>query len=221
MNRTNSVTMPSGRSGRSAKLPAQRDADATRSRILEAGKKHFSQNSYEGVGVREIAADAAVDPALISRYFGSKEGLFQEIAQHAFGADEFIADGIEELPERVIRILIGQIDLGGWRGGYDPLRFLLSSIGSPTAGPILAKNLERDFLAPLSASLVGRNRRERAAILAGQIIGFAVMRIVLSTSGDDPAGNAASCRLLAEVLAACIAPDRGSVAKSKPRKSAG
>src|ERR1700742_3098044 len=171
MNRTNPVTMPSGRSGRSAKLPAQRDADATRSRILEAAKRHFSQNSYEGVGVREIAADAAVDPALISRYFGSKEGLFHEIAEHAFGADKFLAGGIEGLPERVIQMLTGEVDLGDWRGGYDPLRFLLSSIGSPTAGPILAKYLERDFLVPLSSSLGGRNSRERAMILAGQIIG--------------------------------------------------
>ncbi|HVX78244.1 MAG TPA: TetR family transcriptional regulator [Bradyrhizobium sp.] len=199
----------------------QRDADATRSRILEAAKKHFSQNSYEGVGVREIAADAAVDPALISRYFGSKEGLFREIAGQAFGAGKFLADGIEELPARVIRILTGEVDLGDWRGGYDPLRFLLSSIGSPTAGPILAKYLERDFLAPLSSSLGGRNRRERAAILAGQIIGFAVMRIVLSISGSDPAEKAASRRVLAEALATCIAPDREPNGKSRSRKPAG
>jgi AcrR family transcriptional regulator len=208
--------MPAGRSAKS--LP-QRDAEATRFRILEAAKKHFSQNSYEGVGVREIAADAAVDPALISRYFGSKEGLFHEIAELAFGADKFLAGGIEGLPERVIQMLTGEVDLGDWRGGYDPLRFLLSSIGSPTAGPILATYLERDFLVPLSSSLGGRNRRERAMVLAGQIIGFAVMRIALSTSGDDPAGNAASRRALAEVLVTCIAPEPR--AKSRSRKSAG
>ena len=37
------------------------------------------------VGVREIGAAAGLNPALINLYFGSKAGLFREIARDAFG----------------------------------------------------------------------------------------------------------------------------------------
>src|SRR5262249_48062275 len=77
-----------------------RDRDASRARMFEAAKIRFSQNTYEGVGVRDIAADAGVDPSLVIRVFGSKEALFREIASQAFGADEFLKDGIDELPSR-------------------------------------------------------------------------------------------------------------------------
>src|SRR4051794_27039072 len=57
-------------------LPRKRDADATRAAILDAAKEHFARSSYEGVYLRDIAAEAGVDAALINRYFGGKDGLF-------------------------------------------------------------------------------------------------------------------------------------------------
>jgi len=67
-----------------------RDAAGTRARILEAAKLRFCQRSYEQVGVREIAADANVDAALVNRYFGTKEELFAEISKGVFNAADFI-----------------------------------------------------------------------------------------------------------------------------------
>src|SRR5262249_32545778 len=74
-----------GRLGRQAvardngkNTPRHRDAVATRKTILDAATLRFSQDSYDRVGLREIALDAGVDAALILRYFGSKEGLLKE-----------------------------------------------------------------------------------------------------------------------------------------------
>ncbi len=50
--------------------------------ILSTAMKLFSQKGFEGASVREIAADAAVNPAMISYYFGSKENLFQKLVEH-------------------------------------------------------------------------------------------------------------------------------------------
>src|SRR3546814_12999364 len=57
----------------------KRDAAATRAAILAAARERFLRESYDSVGLREIAGDAGVDVALISRYFGGKEGLFREV----------------------------------------------------------------------------------------------------------------------------------------------
>jgi Transcriptional regulator len=54
-----------------------RDARATRALLLAAALRRFTQDGYDTTTVRQIAEDAGVNVALISRYFGSKEGLFE------------------------------------------------------------------------------------------------------------------------------------------------
>jgi hypothetical protein len=38
-------------------------------------------------------------------------------------------------------MLFEEVNTDAWRTGYDPLRFLLASIGGPIAGPILTAAL--------------------------------------------------------------------------------
>ena len=47
-----------------------RNAAATRAAILQAARRRFAREGYDQTGLREVAADAGVDAALISRYFG-------------------------------------------------------------------------------------------------------------------------------------------------------
>src|SRR3954465_4431432 len=55
-----------------------RNAAATRQAILDSARRHFAREGYDNVGLREIAGDAGVDPALVCRYFGGKEQLLRE-----------------------------------------------------------------------------------------------------------------------------------------------
>lgn len=167
------------------KETSPRDAEASRARILEAAKIRFSQNSYEGVGVREIAADAGVDASLVMRYFGSKEALFREIAAQAFDTADVLGSDAAALPERTAETLMGKIGGENWRTGYDPLRLLLGSIGSPTAGPILAEHLDQDFVRPIAETLAGEGAQERGAMIAAEILGFALIRLVLAHRETD------------------------------------
>src|SRR3546814_8975833 len=57
----------------------KRDAAATRAAILAAARERFLRESYDSVGLRDIAGGAGVDVALVGRYFGGKEGLFREV----------------------------------------------------------------------------------------------------------------------------------------------
>lgn len=52
-----------------------RNAELTRKELLAAASLRFSLNGYDGTSIRDVARDVDVNVALISRYFGSKEGL--------------------------------------------------------------------------------------------------------------------------------------------------
>jgi len=189
------------------KYPANRDADATRARILKAARLLFSRNSYDGVGIREIAAEAGTDPALPIRYFGSKEGLLREVAARAFGTEDFFNGDVSSLPEVAAGHLLGELNELTWRTGYDPFRLLLFSLGSETAGPILAEYLDKDFITPLAAALKGKLARERAVMLAAHILGLALTRVALSSRGGERLQKKVLHALLVKSLQAAIAPE--------------
>src|SRR2546421_8360402 len=62
----------------SQKVIRSRNAAETRAALLAAARIRFARDGYEATNLRDIAADVGVNVALISRYFGSKEGLFFE-----------------------------------------------------------------------------------------------------------------------------------------------
>ena len=48
-------------------------------RILEAAEKLFFERGYEATGIRDIAAAAGVNSAMIHYYFGGKRNLYKEL----------------------------------------------------------------------------------------------------------------------------------------------
>jgi AcrR family transcriptional regulator len=57
----------------------QRDAERSRARLLEAALEEFAAKGFAGARVADIAARAGLNTQLVSYYFGSKEGLYQEL----------------------------------------------------------------------------------------------------------------------------------------------
>ena len=57
---------------------------ATRAAILEAAKKLFAAKGFDAATVRDICNEAGVNIALVSRYFGSKSGLYTEVCRSLF-----------------------------------------------------------------------------------------------------------------------------------------
>ncbi|MBC7437718.1 MAG: TetR/AcrR family transcriptional regulator [Bdellovibrionales bacterium] len=54
-------------------------AATTRKRLVDAATELFIQKGFRGVSIREIAERADTNSALISYYFGDKEGLFKQV----------------------------------------------------------------------------------------------------------------------------------------------
>lgn len=50
--------------------------------IMEAAIRLFANQGFEGTSIREIAAEADVNVAMINYYFGSKDKLFENIVEY-------------------------------------------------------------------------------------------------------------------------------------------
>src|SRR3712207_581702 len=95
---------------------ARRTATDTRERIRSAASTLFRQQGYAGTSVREIAALAEVDPAVVIRHFGAKQVLFLE-TMHVTLDDEPLFDvPLESLGRRFIEVLLDSDD--DVRGAY-------------------------------------------------------------------------------------------------------
>jgi AcrR family transcriptional regulator len=174
-------------------------AAESRARILAAARAAFTRAGYDTVGVREIAAAAGVDPAMVPRLFGSKETLFSEIAHGAFSLEPAFEGPVEGLGERIARHLLGPIPKADPEA-FDEFQFLLRSVGSPVAAPILSVALHADFIRPLSKRMSGADAEARAALITAYVLGFAVLRAAIGS----PAIDAASPGLIEKRLGAAI-----------------
>jgi AcrR family transcriptional regulator len=56
-----------------------RDAEATKRRLLDAATREFAEHGIAGARVDRIAADARANKAQIYHYFGSKDALFDAV----------------------------------------------------------------------------------------------------------------------------------------------
>src|SRR4051812_47981763 len=115
-----------------------RNAAATRQAILASARRHFAREGFDNVGLREIAGEAGVDPALVSRYFGGKEALFKEAVR---GEDQDLMRGIgrDDLAGHFADLLIEkEVDgCGSSDDKTERLLILLRSASSPKAAQII------------------------------------------------------------------------------------
>lgn len=61
-----------------------RDAELTRTTILDAAEEEFAQNGLAGARTDAIAAKTGVTKAMIYYYFASKEALYEAVLERAF-----------------------------------------------------------------------------------------------------------------------------------------
>lgn len=164
-----------GRRGRRAGAPD------TRRDVLEVARRRFLAEGYKAVTLRSIAAEAGIDVALISYFFGSKKGLFgAAMALTANPAEMFALalDGdVQGLPERVLRILLATWD-NPVSGG--PLQGMLrNALEDEAVGLLVRQALERELVDKRADRLGGRDARRRAVAFTVQLAGVIFTRHVL------------------------------------------
>lgn len=67
-------------------LSRTRDAQATRAAILDAAEGLFAEHGFDATPLAQVARSAGVTKSLIHHHFGSKEQLWQAVADRRFEA---------------------------------------------------------------------------------------------------------------------------------------
>ena len=158
-----------------------RNAAATRAAIIEAASALFSRDGYDQVGVREIAADAGIDPALVNRYFGSKEGLLVAVLESLVDKSHELQMPPGELGPAVARRIL----LREGQRSQDQLNAIDMAIrsNSPNARAVVRDDVKARFVAPIAERLGGGPDAEaRAHLFSAIMMGVGVMRGLLGES---------------------------------------
>jgi AcrR family transcriptional regulator len=133
----------------------------------------------DGATVRAVARRAGVDPAMVRHWFGSREGLLAAVVEIPVDPARLLAallDGPrEELGARLVRTF-----LGVWDGHPEQMTALVRSVTvNERWAEVVRGFLTRAVLGPLVGHL-GVDRADlRAALCASQLMGLALVRLVL------------------------------------------
>lgn len=177
--------------------PRPRNAEATRSAILDAARERFARESYDDVGLRDIAGHVGVDAALVSRYFGSKEELFETVIDSCGKGGELMSGDRATFGQRVARDVIfepkSETKLMG-------LMIMLRSISSTKAMEVVQRNANTRFHGPFADWVGGPDGAVRARLAAGFIMGMAISRDITGGYSLTPE----ECEQMVERMAAIL-----------------
>ena len=171
--------------------PRPRNAEATRAAILEAARERFARESYDDVGMRDIARDVGVDAALVSRYFGSKEDLFTAVLDSCENGADLMEGDRATFGQRIAHEAIFE---GKSESKLKGLLILLRSVGSTKAMELVQRTGNERFFNPFSEWDGGPEAAVRARLAAAFIMGMAVSREITAGFGLTPA----ECEKLAD-----------------------
>jgi AcrR family transcriptional regulator len=185
---------PQGRTGR------RPGPNQTRAAILEAARAAFAERGYDGVSVRAVARDAGVDPALVHRFYGSKEELFVAAMALPFSPSQLVESlldgGVDHVGERLVRTVLGLFDAPD---AFAPILALIrGAVSNERAATLLREFIAREVLGRLAAGASPDRPELRASLAGSQIIGLAMARVVV---GVPPLATTDR-----ETVVACVGP---------------
>ena len=167
-----------GKTRRRGRRPGGTD---TKAALLDAARKVFSEQGYDGATVRAIATKAGVDAAMVNHWFGSKEGLFvKAVLQLPFDPADLLnrlTDGpAEELGARLVRTFLTTWDSTG--GGH--FTALVRSVSShEQAAHLLHDFFVKQVFTKIAGSVTKENPQFRGSLVGSQMVGLGMARYVL------------------------------------------
>ena len=185
---------PAGRTGR------RPGPNQTRAAILDAARTAFAERGYDGVSIRAVGRAAGVDPALVHRFYGSKEALFVAAMELPVSpsalVEGLLAEGVEHLGERLVRTFLTLFD--------EPVAFapflalIRAAVSNDRAAAMLREFIAREVLGRLAAAASPDRPELRASLAGSQVVGLAMARYVV---GVPPLAGTER-----ETVVACVGP---------------
>jgi AcrR family transcriptional regulator len=169
----------------------------TRRRILAAAGELFSDRGYQDVTVRDIAAAADADPALVIRYFKSKNDLFVLARQPDLQLTA--TPGQPLTAQNVTRALV-ELSLAQGARLFD-----VSAVGRPEATGLLQGQLEAKLVRPLMDAFgLAPAGRVHVEAIAALIVGAGFMRYRMEAPGLSPLDAGQLTELLTPAVQALL-----------------
>lgn len=158
----------------------------TEQRILDRARELFGARGFERTTIRAVAEAAAVDPALVMQYFGSKQGLFTAAVR---AAPEPAFAG---RPEQLADFLIDTLRLKLSESGHEPMAMLRSMLTHPAATEHARHIVDRQG-AQIAEAIPAEDARLRAALITSIMLGVRIGRelLELDTLADAPVDDVA------------------------------
>jgi AcrR family transcriptional regulator len=152
-------------------------SERTQAKILAAARDLFGERGYEGASVRDIAAAADIDPAMVIRYFGSKDGLFAQAAEIDLRLPDLAGVPHEHLGETLVRHFL---DIWEAESSAKGLVILLRSAASNAYAAERSREIFVSQVLPaLARARAGADASARAGRVSSQLLGLALGRYVL------------------------------------------
>ena len=174
-------------------------SEQTRSAILLAARQLLAEKGYEGTTIRAVAAEAGIDPSMVMRYYGSKEGLFGA----AVDVDLRLPRAGQWPRERLGEMLASHV-VSRWEGDLsdDLITMLLRSAGTNSAAAERLRSVFQHQVEGLVQEVAGPgpDARHRAGMISTQILGLALCRYVLELPPVVAMDGATLTKILGPVL---------------------
>jgi len=155
----------------------RRKSDRTRAAILSAATELFAERGYRDATVRAVAERAGIDPALVVRYFGSKDALFARVAR----VDLRLPDLAAVEPGRAGEMLVRHF-LALWEGGPGD-QGLAILLRSAVTNEEVAEKIRAVFAVQVAPALAAfgdpTTAATRAGLVVSQLFGLALCRYIL------------------------------------------
>jgi AcrR family transcriptional regulator len=175
-------------------------AGDTRERILDCARAAFAERGFDGATLRDIAARAEVDPALVHHYFSSKQRLFVAAVQFPVDVAVVIpalaAGDRSRIGERFVGAVVALWDQPATRQAI--VGVVRSAASDPTAAEMMRDVLARGPLLALASAVDAPDADRRAALVGSQLMGLVMARYIAKL---EPIAS-----MTAEELAAAVGP---------------
>ena len=153
----------------------------TREVILAAAGGLFAEVGFERTTMREVAARAGVDPALIHHYFVNKDGLLAAALALPVDPARLLA-GLDKDPDHAGQAIVRRV-LGMWEADPQTRRRLLAlmrvGLSHEHAAEVLRDLLGRTILTVVARVVAEDDRPLRAALVGTQMGGLLLGRYLL------------------------------------------
>lgn len=153
----------------------------TRERIRTVAREAFLASGYPRTTLRAVAAAADVDVALISYYFGSKQGLFAAAMTLPVSPASVLSQVLSGDPNRMAEQVVAAV-IATWDDPElgEPLKALITAaIQDATVLRALREYVEQEIIARLAERIKGPGATARAGALVTTLVGVIFTRYLL------------------------------------------